>query len=194
MSVILTVVLILITLELAVLVSWFALPLLWEQYRAYRDTPRLRQRLRELPFYAGLLVGRGQYHEIAAGQDGRIYADATYALLARHGGAVVGFIGFELQRGQLLVMQLQGIKGVNMRGLDLADYLLECAEAAGKALGAECIRVQRAEYNFYYHLGEQHRLYPERQKHQDRLERIYNLAPKKRGYAAMRRWFDKQVA
>ena len=95
----------------------------------------------------------------------------------------------------MLVSQLQGLKGVNMKGFNLADYLLTCAEEMAVVFGAFSVKVQLASRNYYYDLDDTHRLYPQLYAHQRRLYRVYNDTPKKRGYGltADHHWHEKHL-
>lgn len=156
----------------------------------------LQAKLRRLPFVCFLCVGDHQFHCVVInGRTERLYADAPFMLVIKRESQILGVLGFETNFGLLSVYQMQGLKGVNVRGLDVSDYLLACAEEVAINLGLSFIRVQPARQNDYYDLGPEHSLYSQIMTHQARLRKTYDETPKRRGYSldSTRKWYTKML-
>lgn len=150
-----------------------------------------------LSFYYCLLVGSHQFHlvELESGEKKAIYADAPHILLVKKEDRVIGILGFALQSKCILVYQMQGFQGVNVRGLDLADYILECAEEIAGILNLHSVKVQLARYNDYYDPPPTFQTYEECLKKQARLHNIYDRTASRRGYVLVPsgRWYEKII-
>jgi hypothetical protein len=164
-----------------------------EKRREKKNAALLPQLLRGLPFFYSVHTGKGR-HTLGAVS---FWADATYSLVAADRGRPVGVVGFEYAAGVLRVYQLQGLKKVNVRGIDLGDLLLSCAEDAARTLCCHTVRVQPARMHVYYDLDEDHSLYPRLFAHQARLRKMYDESSLKRGYEYCRPryfyWYQKQL-
>lgn len=156
----------------------------------------LEIRLKRLPFFHQLYIGACRSHDFwENGEHKYVHADAPYLVVVKKEDQVIGMVGFDLTTRSLRVRQLQGIKGRNVKGIDLASYLLECAEKIAFALHLNVVKVQLAQYNFYYDLDEDHPLYPKLFSHRERLARIYDKTPRSRGYelSSDMRWQERHV-
>jgi hypothetical protein len=174
---------------------WMVIDHVLRKRREEKNAAVFPQLLRGLPFFYSFHTGKGR-HLLRDGVT-RIWADATYTLVAADQGIPVGVIGFEYDAAVLRIYQLQGLKGVNVRGVDLGNFLLSCAEGAARKLHCHTIRVQPARYHVYYELDEDHPLYSQLYQHQERLRRMYDGSSKARGYIYCRpgyfNWYQKQL-
>ncbi len=151
-------------------------------------------RLRRSTFFHSLIVGKSVKDATPVGVYS-VWCDSTYTIIVKNAQGPLGIIGFELSKTSMKIYQLQGIKGVNIRGLDLGDHLLACAEAIARTLGKREVLVQPARFHTYYDLDEMHSLYPQLYKHQERLRKMYDGSARKRGYEYCRPgysyWYQK---
>lgn len=172
--------------------------LFWPKYESSssRPTKWIRMRLKKLPFCHQLFVGVNYNHHFWENGVWRVAnSDARFLVIVKKDDRVIGMIGFDLTSRSLLVRQLQGIRGLNVKGIDLAAYLLECAEKIAQILHLEVVKVQLACHNLYYDLSDEHPLYPRLFSHRKRLARIYDETPRSRGYelSVDMRWHEKHV-
>ena len=151
-------------------------------------------KLRRLSFFHSLLVGKS-VKDATEVEGYSVWCDSTYTVVIKNAEGLIGVIGFELSKHSMKIYQLQGINGVNVRGLDLGDYLLARAEVVARKLRKRYVRVQPARFHTYYELDERHSLYPQLYKHQERLRKMYDSSARKRGYEYCRPgysyWYQK---
>ena len=151
-------------------------------------------RLRRVPFFHSLLVGKS-VKDATMVEDFAVWCDVTYTVVVKNAKGPFGLIGFELSKNSMKIYQLQGIKCVNIKGVDLGDHLLACAEIVARKIGKRYILVQPARFHTYYDLDEMHSLYPQLYKHQARLRKMYDASASKRGYEYCRPgysfWYQK---
>lgn len=151
-------------------------------------------KLRRVPFFHSLIVGRSVKDATKVG-DFSVWCDVTYTVVVKNAAGPLGLIGFELSKHSMKIYQLQGIKGVNIKGIDLGDHLLSCAETVARTIGKRYVLVQPARLHTYYDLDEMHSLYPQLYAHQARLRKMYDASASKRGYEYCRPgysyWYQK---
>lgn len=155
-------------------------------WRVWWDEKEIRQihhRTRSFTWFHSLHVGRGNQQALSlTGEPLVFWSDAWFAIVAKNKGLIVGVLGFHLDNDRLVVRQMQGFPGTNLRGLPLSDFLLASAEEVALVLGKRSVTVVSAHLTDYYDLGEGHPLYPRLYWHQDRLRKIYDQTPKSHGY------------
>lgn len=168
----------------------------WLVHKRHLQAPDLERVLQQLPFFHSFHVDPGEHTVPGLSQE--IWADEAFTIVVKNSYGPIGLIGFVLSDESMIVLQLQGLKGVNTRGIDFGDFLLECAEQAAFTLGMRYVRVQPAHLNVYYELDDQHALYPQLYAHQDRMRKLYNSAPENRDYEVcfdhrFRAWREKYI-
>ncbi len=136
--------------------------------------------LKSFEFVHEVLLGHGS-HQVK-GVKHNLWADAHYTVVILHHNKPSGLVGFELEKTILTVYQLQGIKGAYVGDIQLGDFLLAYAEVIARKLDMHAIRVQPAYRHVYFDLDEEHSLYPQLYKHQDRLRALYDQSAKARGF------------
>lgn len=149
---------------------------------AYAFVRELSKRLSKEAFFHALKQGERQHF---AGIH-RVWSDAPYLLVVKENEKPIAMIGFSLSRSTLSVVQLQGIRGVNLRGRNVGTLLLPYAELLARMLGKPYVRVQAAYRQTYFDLDEESRLYPKLYEHQERMRQIYDRAPQALGYEPQR--------
>lgn len=111
------------------------------------------------------------------------WADCTYSVVIARKGKPVAVIGFEIDKECMHVRQLQGIKGANLHGLHLGEFLLPYAERIARALRMETLAIESAHRLTYFEpANEESALYRNLYAHQNRLRDIYNRTPEVHGY------------
>lgn len=159
-----------------------------------RPTLNIEDVAKSMPFYYVFFVGTKDKELILpVGKGLSIWSDCRYTFVVSKDDKPFALIGFDIEGDELRIEQLQGIKGVNMKGENFALRLIQYAEEFALALGLKVVMVKSAHSNFYYELDDQHKLYPVLYKHQDRLGRIYNQAPKLMGYYFCGDWSIKYL-
>lgn len=179
--------------SLAVLVVLTILNHITKRRRMHIRSILIPWKLRRLSFFHSFYMGKGEH--LLSSKERHIFGDATYTVVVQQKGRPIGIIGFELSSDCLKVYQLQGVKNANVKGLDLGNHLLACAEVITRRLGKAYIRVQPARFHTYYDLDEMHSLYPQLYAHQARLRKMYDTSASKRGYEYCRPgysfWYQK---
>jgi len=176
------------------------LAIVYYSYRYYRflQWVRFRAKLGNLPFFHCLCVGGGEFHLVTteSGEEVRIWSDTPFLLVIKKDQQVLGQLGFDTGSRCLVVRQVQGLKGVNVRGLNLADYILACAEEVASRLDLLSVKVQPAGRNAYYLPLEDGPEYDKGDVHRRRLEKVYDDTPSLRGYVLVDagQWREKKMA
>lgn len=131
------------------------------------------------------------------GRNGDIYCDEKFTVIISLNDSRIGIIGFSIGKQSLSITQMQGIRGINMKGVDLPSYLIRCAEKIAVALNKSIVKIQPAENNAYYD-SDKFATMSDLHQHQLRLEKMYNLTPMKMGYGVVigvfgKIWFVKTI-
>jgi|GEM_PF-6916408 len=113
-----------------------------------------------------------------------IWCDDTFTAVINGPKGPMAVIGFHLSQEGFYVSQMQGIRGVNTRGVDIGLFLIAKAEIMARALDKSVVYIASAYSNLYWDLDEEHRLYPQLYAHRDRLRKIYDASAAKMGYTA----------
>lgn len=165
----------------------------WHDRRVhFREFYKIKKRIEALSFVHSFFVGEGKVY--VSDLDRWFWADTQYTVVIQNDRQeVIALIGFRLTDSYLNVYQLQGIKGVNLRGLNLSDHLVKCAEDIAHALHLTQVAIQPAHLHTYFDLDETHSLYPQLYEHQARMRRMYDEAPQRHGYKKVGDWYRKEL-
>lgn len=152
----------------------------------------LQKKLRDLNFVYAVLCERGQH---IVGSD-RVWCDASHTVVISQKGEPCALIGFTLSKDSVSVLQMQGIRGKKLFGVDLGPFLLSYAEMIARQSQKTYLRVQPAREHDYFELSEESYMYPQLYAHQRRMRAIYDASPKASGYeepSSSYRWWQKTL-
>lgn len=166
---------------LCVLFLWYVIQV---KFTTHRNKARIISALSKEPYFHGLLVGLPFKADPWQVGEHKLYADARYIVIIKRDDVLIGALGFDVSRRALLVRQMQGFRGVNMRGVELAPTLILIAEKIARVLKKKEVWIQAAQRNFYFVRTqlETREGAEEQRKHQARMVETYNATPLRLGY------------
>lgn len=168
---------------ISILVLWVVASIVKGHIQTHYNAKALRAAWAGDDFYHSLLIGVSTSDPMKIGKRS-VYTDGKYSLVVARFGKPVAVLGFSLTRTSLRVYQMQGLRRVNLVGVDLGPWLLGLAVLTARRLRKHAVWVQAAERHIYYERPSlmKKQGYEKHRMHQLRMIAFYNQVPLRFGF------------